>query len=64
MGDTKEIGGTGGRSLDKRAAMTDLTPTPTDDATKAVRFMLAKAAIFVGIPLMAAIIAAVAVLFR
>jgi hypothetical protein len=44
--------------------MTDLTPTPTDDATKAVRFMLAKAAIFVGIPLMAAIIAAVAVLFR
>lgn len=40
------------------------TPAPTDDAAKALRFMLVKAAIFIGIPLLAAVVAALVILFR
>ena len=38
--------------------------TPTDDAAKALRFMLVKAAIFIGIPLVAAIAAALVIVWR
>lgn len=37
---------------------------PNDDAAKAIRFMLVKAAIFIGIPLIAALVAAIVVLYR
>lgn len=37
---------------------------PTDDAAKALRLMAVKAAIFIGIPLIAALVAALAILFR
>ncbi len=37
---------------------------PTDDAARALRFMLVKAAIFIGIPLVAAIVAALSVILR
>ena len=35
-----------------------------DDAAQAVRFMLLKAAIFIGIPLVAALIAALTIILR
>ncbi len=42
----------------------DDRPSGDDDAAKALRFMAIKAAIFIGIPLAAAAIAALAIVLR
>ena len=39
-------------------------PQPSDDAAKALRFLAVKAAIFVGIPMLAAVAAALVILLR
>lgn len=44
--------------------MVDPARAEQDDAARAIRFMVVKAAIFIGIPLVAALIAALVIVMR
>lgn len=44
--------------------MTDPAPAKEDGAARAIRFMVIKAAIFIGIPMAAALVAALVIVMR